>query len=294
MNSNYKHIVMESNSTVTIENIIEEDTKKIHSKKQRIKKSNAKKPKCLKELLEKESKSLQKNLKNCPKKQNSIKSEDSYKISHDSKITAASESRDSISKNSSEKLGNKLQKNSFESPKEIFPVSLRDYFDGTIEHLKKKEKCEVDFSNSKNFITKEDFYKKYSVEKEDEKENINDSEQYEQELFENYNYVYDYNRNYNNGYSDFKNFEQKFKLQPFFTYPEIMIVESKRSKFDDFNDSNTFYDNIKYKPKNYNANLGKKKCNFFIRRRGDWLCEICGNLNFVYREYCNRCKAKKQ
>ena len=287
---------MEFNSTTTFENTTEENLKKIKSKKKKTKKSGAKKPKTLKELLKNEPKTTQKkNLKDFLKK-NSIKSEDSYKFSRDSKITTASETRDSISKNSFEPSVNKIQeKEYFEIQKEIYPVSLSEYFSEAIEVLKKSEKSVIDFSNSKNFMTKEDFIKQKSVEKEKEKEKKVEAEVNEQEIFENYNYSYDYNSNYNYGCQDFQNFEQKFKLQPFFTYPEIMIVDSKHSKFDDFSDNNMLYDGINncYSNK-YNKNMGKKKCNFFIRRRGDWLCEICGNLNFGYRESCNRCKAIKQ
>ena len=287
---------MEFNSTTTFENTTEENLKKIKSKKKKTKKSGAKKPKTLKELLKNEPKTTQKkNLKDFLKK-NSIKSEDSYKFSRDSKNTTASETRDSISKNSFEPSVNKIQEKEFsETQKETFPFSLSEYFSEAIEFLKKNEKSVIDFSNSKNFMTKEDFIKQKSVEKEKEKEKKVEAEVNEKEIYENYNYAYDYNSNYNYGCQDFQNFEQKFKLQPFFTYPEIMIVDSKHSKFDDFSDNNMLYDGINncYSNK-YNKNMGKKKCNFFIRRRGDWLCEICGNLNFGYRESCNRCKALKQ
>ena len=282
---------MEVNSSTTIKNTIEENTKKIKSKTKKVKKSNAQKPQTLKELLKTEPETSQKNSKDITKKKNSIESEDSYQISRDSKVTNVSESRDSVSKISIEQLGNKNQEKEILEPvKENFSFYLKDYFNEIIEYFKKTEKSEIDFSNSKNFMTKEDFLKKISLNKEDEKNNEIIPEKDEKEIFENYDYPYDYN----NGFSDFKNFEQKFKLQPFFTFPEIMIVDSKYSKFDNCNDSNMFYDKMNNcNPKNKYKNFRKKKCNFFIRRRGDWLCEVCGNLNFGYRENCNRCNAAK-
>ena len=45
--------------------------------------------------------------------------------------------------------------------------------------------------------------------------------------------------------------------------------------------------------KENNKNENKKKN--FEERKGDWLCLFCNNLNFAFRNKCNRCKmAKKQ
>jgi len=38
----------------------------------------------------------------------------------------------------------------------------------------------------------------------------------------------------------------------------------------------------------------KKKQNNIKERKGDWVCQICGNINFAFRTICNRCKGKKE
>ena len=62
--------------------------------------------------------------------------------------------------------------------------------------------------------------------------------------------------------------------------------------------------NIKL-PKNYNKynmNIPKDNINFYpiknkgfiYERKGDWICQICNNLNFSFRTKCNRCKIPKE
>ena len=50
----------------------------------------------------------------------------------------------------------------------------------------------------------------------------------------------------------------------------------------------------KNKPKN-SSNKGKKdNYPYLSLRKGDWLCQMCLNLNFSFRSFCNRCRAPKQ
>jgi hypothetical protein len=56
---------------------------------------------------------------------------------------------------------------------------------------------------------------------------------------------------------------------------------------------------------NKNVNIEQKlyiKCNFMpniilqkslVKRKGDWICKYCNNLNFGFRKECNRCKMVK-
>ena len=38
----------------------------------------------------------------------------------------------------------------------------------------------------------------------------------------------------------------------------------------------------------------KKKTKPFTERQGDWICRYCKNLNFAFRNECNRCGLKKK
>jgi hypothetical protein len=48
-------------------------------------------------------------------------------------------------------------------------------------------------------------------------------------------------------------------------------------------------------PKNiYNNKYQKKKQKPFAERTGDWICKKCKNLNFAFRQECNRCQFPKK
>ena len=44
------------------------------------------------------------------------------------------------------------------------------------------------------------------------------------------------------------------------------------------------------KNENDESEKPKKK---LVTRPGDWICEYCHNLNFVFRKACNRCRFPK-
>lgn len=46
-------------------------------------------------------------------------------------------------------------------------------------------------------------------------------------------------------------------------------------------------------PKNFYGKYKKKKTRPFTERDGDWICNNCKNLNFAFRNKCNRCKISK-
>ena len=46
-------------------------------------------------------------------------------------------------------------------------------------------------------------------------------------------------------------------------------------------------------PKYYYNRFYKKKQKTFTEREGDWICSSCKNLNFAFRQECNRCKLPK-
>ena len=59
-----------------------------------------------------------------------------------------------------------------------------------------------------------------------------------------------------------------------------------------------------YISRNYIFNNSNEKKNFFnrnpvrhkiiIKRKEDWVCNLCRNLNFAFRQNCNRCKKPKE
>ena len=63
-----------------------------------------------------------------------------------------------------------------------------------------------------------------------------------------------------------------------------------------FNVNKNFFENNfnynSYSPKNKNGDEKKKK-KPFIEREGDWICVKCKNLNFAFRNNCNRCGLTK-
>ena len=42
------------------------------------------------------------------------------------------------------------------------------------------------------------------------------------------------------------------------------------------------------------SNEKKNKNKKFIERKGDWICYFCKNLNFSFRDICNRCQKTKE
>ena len=62
---------------------------------------------------------------------------------------------------------------------------------------------------------------------------------------------------------------------------------------------NTGYEYIpkKYQQKkidNKRNNIIKKGKNYIKEKKGDWICQFCSNVNFAFRNICNRCGGKKE
>ena len=102
-----------------------------------------------------------------------------------------------------------------------------------------------------------------------------------------------------------------------YSYPicEEKKEEEKNSFFNKYdknffkkNSNSLFSLNIngyEFYPKNYmnnnsfNKNLllndkNKMRKNNFRERKGDWICLVCNNLNFAFRNHCNICKNLKE
>lgn len=55
-----------------------------------------------------------------------------------------------------------------------------------------------------------------------------------------------------------------------------------------------FFNPMLKTPKGFYGKYQKKKTKPFTERIGDWICKNCKNLNFAFRNECNRCKIPKQ
>ena len=55
-----------------------------------------------------------------------------------------------------------------------------------------------------------------------------------------------------------------------------------------------FFNPIIKPQKNFYGKYTKKKARPFTERAGDWICKNCKNLNFAFRNECNRCKMTKK
>ena len=55
-----------------------------------------------------------------------------------------------------------------------------------------------------------------------------------------------------------------------------------------------FFNPILKQPKGFYGKYPKKKSRPFTERTGDWICKNCKNLNFAFRNECNRCKMPKK
>ncbi len=90
----------------------------------------------------------------------------------------------------------------------------------------------------------------------------------------------------NNKETDFDspNFINKLNLdcEPF--YP-------KKKKGDSYTQNNNFCNKKRYNNSNKNKKNKKKS---FVEREGDWPCYRCKNINFSFRDKCNKCQLLKE
>jgi hypothetical protein len=55
-----------------------------------------------------------------------------------------------------------------------------------------------------------------------------------------------------------------------------------------------FFNHMLKTSKGFYGKYPKKKTRPFTERTGDWICKNCKNLNFAFRNECNRCKMPKK
>ena len=109
-----------------------------------------------------------------------------------------------------------------------------------------------------------------------------------------FNEEYDYINNYINYMNNMNIPYSQFMDYYYNQIPDNNFI-SKFTLLNDFNIKNKSKSFYKY---NKQFKKSKNKTNHFNKkmptRKGDWLCNICSNLNFSFRNFCNRCKAPKQ
>ena len=93
----------------------------------------------------------------------------------------------------------------------------------------------------------------------------------------------------NNKETDFDspNFIDKLNLdcKPF--YPKKKIGDS-------YTQNNNFCNKKRYNNGNKNKKNKKNKKKSFVEREGDWPCYRCKNINFSFRDKCNKCQLLKE
>ncbi len=205
-----------------------------------------------------------------------------------------------------------------------------DYFEGFDKYLSETHKGSVDLTNSMNFIKKEDFISSgcfinnntynneinYYINPEMNNNKNNNSN-------EENNNIEECNKDVNNIVID-KNNENKELIQldidkdniniyneecdyvnipysQFIDYYNYLMPETGgKSKFNFINNNYRphYPKHINKKDKKYYKNNGfynhNKKENNKQMKEGDWICNICRNLNFSFRIFCNRCNSLKQ
>ena len=109
----------------------------------------------------------------------------------------------------------------------------------------------------------------------------------------NYNFSKDINYNYSNGNQNYyQNYNNKFPNLAYNMNVKEFIPTKMR-----MNEQNNTKD-IQINPKNKFSNGNKKNKQkgkkYFEVRDGDWRCNQCNNLNFSFRNKCNRCNLPKE
>ena len=115
------------------------------------------------------------------------------------------------------------------------------------------------------------------------------------------NYIQNQNMNNANNYNYQNNFNYNYPINnnvyyQNFNNPKIFIPTKLRN-----NEQNNKQNNNKKEPQNNGKNKfdnGKKNKQknkkYFEVREGDWRCSQCNNLNFSFRNKCNRCGLAKE
>lgn len=168
--------------------------------------------------------------------------------------------------------------------KKIF-CPLFEYYKDTIKIMSKEKEGKIDLAKSSNFIEKKNFFNSFNRNKKLKKLNINPKEKD----------VKDKKRKNNN------KFNTKNEIYYYNQIPSIFNFTQGNNDIQDMinninNNINSYYYSISFnyrKQKNKNTKTKKTNTDNNIKV-GDWTCSHCHNLNFSFRNSCNRCNAVKE
>lgn len=72
-----------------------------------------------------------------------------------------------------------------------------------------------------------------------------------------------------------------------------LTSSNNSNNFSNSFDDDLNYSNTNYSPRNFAKKKQGNKKRKYVEREGDWICSKCNNLNFSFRDICNRCKISK-
>jgi len=257
--------------------------KKIKKKKKLKKKKPANECKNLKELLdrinqEKEEKKI-KSIKLKEKKENASNKSISHPLINNKSCENNYNNKEinHINNYPLKKDNDIIIKNSF------FSSQIFEYYNGYDKILKEEYKSEINLLNSKNFV--------------------------EKNLLKNNNFnVFKNIKHINNIHKKEKENKFNIKINTFNAHPlqnqeyyknifEQNVSSDFKNMINNINSKMNVsnYSNINHRKKHKKIEKEKNgKNNAYSRRKGDWVCRFCSNINFSFRISCNRCLAQKQ
>ena len=183
-----------------------------------------------------------------------------------------------------------------------------DYYIGCDKILSREKEGSIDITNSLNFVDKKKFIPSFS-DKEINKIYVNpkDNDLNDQNYIMEANNQFNINNNNNNNIIINQNFNN---INFIFNNPydnndlQKIIYNINNNNINNINNNNInqFYylnafsfNNEKVINKKAEKKYKNRKSNLLNHmRKGDWICNICNNLNFSFRKACNICHAPKQ
>ena len=182
--------------------------------------------------------------------------------------------------------------NTNDNPSNLFGFSLYPPNPQFIDNNLEKSKI-----NYMNYIQEYNFYPNKDLHQGDNQNNIINNNF--QKVYNNYIYFNNYNVNNNDNKLTNNNDNLKITLNN----NPLSFNPKERNKDYNQKNNNYYYNYDKINPKNKFNNIkkniqkakrfGKAKKNFEARF-GDWTCSKCNNLNFSFRNICNRCGIPKE